>query len=77
MTDLIDLAQAREQLDRDMAIKAARGPFALLGETNLYTATECLDCGETIPEARREAIPGVMTCCECQRKQEMRNKRYA
>jgi len=28
--------------------------------------TECLDCGEPIPEARRTAIPGVRTCVACQ-----------
>ena len=27
---------------------------------------ECVDCGETIPLRRREAIPGVRTCVACQ-----------
>jgi phage/conjugal plasmid C-4 type zinc finger TraR family protein len=26
----------------------------------------CLDCGNTIPEARRKALPGVVRCVECQ-----------
>lgn len=77
MTDLIDRAQEREQIDRDLAIEAARGPFARLGDTPWETATECLECGEILPEARRQAVPGVMLCCECQRKQELRGKRYA
>jgi phage/conjugal plasmid C-4 type zinc finger TraR family protein len=27
--------------------------------------TECEECGETIPEARRRALPGVRTCIAC------------
>lgn len=30
------------------------------------SATECDECGEPIPEARRQAIPGVRLCVECQ-----------
>ncbi|WP_372574914.1 DksA/TraR family C4-type zinc finger protein [Ruegeria jejuensis] len=28
--------------------------------------THCADCEEPIPEARRQAIPGVKLCIECQ-----------
>lgn len=28
--------------------------------------TECVECGEEIPEARRKALPGVHTCIACQ-----------
>ena len=28
--------------------------------------TDCEDCGETIPEARRKAVPGVRRCIACQ-----------
>lgn len=28
--------------------------------------TECEDCGEPIPEARRKAAPGCRRCIECQ-----------
>lgn len=27
---------------------------------------ECEECGETIPQARRDAIPGVRLCIGCQ-----------
>ena len=27
---------------------------------------ECEECGEAIPEARRQALPGVRTCVPCQ-----------
>jgi len=30
------------------------------------TETNCLECGEEIPEARRRALPGVRTCIDCQ-----------
>ena len=28
--------------------------------------THCEECGESIPEARRLAVPGVRSCIECQ-----------
>jgi phage/conjugal plasmid C-4 type zinc finger TraR family protein len=30
------------------------------------SAEYCDECGEPIPEARREALPGVRTCVSCQ-----------
>ena len=30
------------------------------------SALECVDCGEEIPEKRRQALPGVNTCVACQ-----------
>lgn len=27
---------------------------------------ECVECGEGIPERRRQALPGVTTCIACQ-----------
>ena len=35
---------------------------ALVGDSLL----ECAECGEEIPQARREALPGVKLCIECQ-----------
>ena len=29
-------------------------------------AAECDDCGEPIPQRRREALPGTRTCVACQ-----------
>ena len=29
-------------------------------------ASDCEDCGDDIPDARRKAIPGVRTCVRCQ-----------
>ncbi len=30
------------------------------------SATQCRECLEPIPEARREALPGVQLCLKCQ-----------
>ena len=30
------------------------------------SATHCANCGATIPEARRQAVPGVRLCIPCQ-----------
>jgi phage/conjugal plasmid C-4 type zinc finger TraR family protein len=32
------------------------------------SATHCLDCAAPIPDARREALPGVQLCVKCQEK---------
>ena len=29
------------------------------------SARECSRCGNTIPEGRRDALPGITTCVEC------------
>ncbi|SFR01734.1 MULTISPECIES: DksA/TraR family C4-type zinc finger protein [unclassified Enterobacter] len=38
---------------------------------------ECEECGETIPEARRKAIPGVRLCVNCQQKKDSANSAFA
>jgi phage/conjugal plasmid C-4 type zinc finger TraR family protein len=30
------------------------------------SAHECVECGDDIPERRRQALPGVQTCVACQ-----------
>ena len=30
------------------------------------SARECVECGEAIPDRRRQALPGVKTCLQCQ-----------
>lgn len=36
------------------------------------SATECKSCGDDIPEARRQAVPGCRFCVECQGLMEVR-----
>lgn len=52
-----------EQIEASIAdelarMKSRRGP---VGESAHY----CADCEEEIPEARRQAIPGVKLCIDC------------
>ena len=53
----------QEQIDAsiDEAVKLARSQIAR-GKSLL----ECEDCGSKIPEARRQAVPGVRRCVTCQ-----------
>lgn len=37
---------------------------------------ECMECGEEIPEARRNAIKGVTMCIHCQQLEERRQKGF-
>lgn len=36
------------------------------------TNTHCAECGEEIPFARRQALPGVRTCVACQTERDTR-----
>jgi phage/conjugal plasmid C-4 type zinc finger TraR family protein len=37
----------------------------------------CEACGKAIPQARREAVPGVRMCIDCQSEQDRQNKPVA
>jgi phage/conjugal plasmid C-4 type zinc finger TraR family protein len=41
------------------------------------SATQCDDCGESIPEARRAALPGVRLCLSCQEKADAQVKHFS
>ena len=47
-------------------LKRMQGRRRLAGES----LTHCAECGEPIPERRREAVPGVTLCIECQRERD-------
>ncbi len=53
----------QEQIDASLEdeVKRARSQLPQ-GESLL----ECEECGTTIPEARRRAVPGVRLCVACQ-----------
>jgi phage/conjugal plasmid C-4 type zinc finger TraR family protein len=59
----------QDQIDADVgdAVKLARSRLPT-GES----LTQCEDCGGPIPEARRQAIPGVRLCMPCQSLREAR-----
>lgn len=52
---------------------------AILTLPTAPSARYCTDtsCGDEIPEARRQAIPGVLYCADCQtrREQQQRSRR--
>jgi phage/conjugal plasmid C-4 type zinc finger TraR family protein len=52
----------QEQIDASVDDAVARARQALRGES----LTHCEDCGDAIPEARRQAVPGVRRCVPCQ-----------
>lgn len=66
MTDIFDRATQAEETARDDAIDRQRRRAGLYGKTPDDSATVCSECEEPIPEARRQALPGVQTCVDCQ-----------
>lgn len=66
MTDPIDRGCEREDELRADAIADQRRRAGLDGKTAADSSETCNACGEPIPEARRQAVPGVQTCIECQ-----------
>ena len=72
--DVFDRATEREEKDREAAIEAERGHYAECWE--VASATECAGCGSGIPDGRREAIPGVQLCVECQAEAERVKRQY-
>lgn len=66
MTDIYDRATEREERFRDDALQEQARRAGLTGKTVRDSAKECRICDESIPAARRKAIPGVQTCVECQ-----------
>ncbi|PYE81239.1 DksA/TraR family C4-type zinc finger protein [Pseudoroseicyclus aestuarii] len=53
-----------EQIEASISdeLKRMQARRAPVGES----ATHCAECDEPIPERRRQAIPGVKLCVECQ-----------
>jgi len=53
----------QQQIDDSIedAIKRARAQLP-----SGPSLTHCEECGEAIPEARRQAVPGVRLCVDCQ-----------
>lgn len=70
MADVMDLAQQREQEDRERHISHARSRIAA------PSCFLCEECDAPIPEARRAAISGVALCVTCQQIAELKSKHY-
>jgi RNA polymerase-binding transcription factor DksA len=74
VTDIFEEATEAEMREREGLIAERQARFAL--DAQLAQAREtargagpalCLGCEETIPEARRKAVPGCMRCARCAR----------
>ena len=64
--DVFDRATEIEEAQREDALQAQRRRAGLAGKTADDSAHECGMCGDSIPELRRQAVPGVQMCVECQ-----------
>jgi phage/conjugal plasmid C-4 type zinc finger TraR family protein len=71
--DDIDRANDLAQMHLDLAIRAtiSRAGSHLAGQTPEH----CGCCGESIPEARRQAVPGTQWCVHCADDQELLRRR--
>ena len=64
----------QEQIDASVDDAVARARSNLpKGESR----KACQECGETIPEARRKAVPGVRLCINCQAGRDDDEKAFA
>lgn len=65
--DGFDRAQAQELSEYERTQREA-----IMTPPTAPSARYCMDatCGDEIPEARRQAIPGVLFCAECQARRE-------
>ncbi|HGE7372797.1 TPA: TraR/DksA family transcriptional regulator [Klebsiella aerogenes] len=68
MADIIDTAAEIEELQRNAALSAHRI------NRNAVSAEYCIECGDPIPEARRQAYPGCTMCVSCLEESELRMK---
>ncbi|WP_312974075.1 TraR/DksA family transcriptional regulator [Atlantibacter sp.] len=66
--ELID--QANELVEHNLAIAIQRVRL----NHDAVSAETCSECGETIDERRRLAVPGCQTCASCQQEIELRKK---
>ena len=57
----------QEQIDASVEDAVNRARSELGGGQSL---SECEECGQPIPEARRIAVPGVRRCIACQQESE-------
>ena len=59
-----EIAQIQTLLNNQNAVSAVQQRLAL--QRQQPSAEFCEECGEDIPEARRELVPGVQMCVPCQ-----------
>jgi len=67
MADQFDMASDIEAMERQAAISRAAGRSAWSGPPPEWIdgVACCAECGDPIPQARRDALPGVGLCVSC------------
>ena len=73
MTD-DDKSLHAEQFDTNLALLQHRQIHAT--DPDAISAYWCDECGNEIPEQRRQAIPGVELCVDCAREAEHRERMF-
>ncbi|EXI61676.1 molecular chaperone DnaK [Mannheimia granulomatis] len=71
MSDQIDRANELMEQAREAALANQ-----LAKTTACHSLLECEDCGEPIPEKRRETVIGCTRCLDCQTIYEQKQKGY-
>jgi len=59
--DQFDQAQELDARFRRQALELQKRISAFNGQSR----STCIDCGDQIPEARRQILPGCIRCIEC------------
>lgn len=68
MADIADRAEQLEAEQREDALVALRRQQRATARS--APGDDCEGCGEVIPLARRQALPGVALCMPCQHRRE-------
>lgn len=63
-----------EQINNTIEDAVARARGELPTGESLH---ECEECGNPIPQARREAVPGVRLCISCQQDKDSHNSAFS
>jgi phage/conjugal plasmid C-4 type zinc finger TraR family protein len=63
MSDIVDDAQAIEEMERQEAIRRLTTPTPAARSAPIGV---CTGCGDEIEEERRAALPGACRCLQCQ-----------
>lgn len=71
MSDEAEQASALESLVRNAGISAVAKNM----NSRTESLTHCLECGDPIPDKRREAFPGIELCLVCKSEEEKEGKR--
>jgi len=74
--DELDLAQYQTDTMTALAIAAVRGRFDANTDADADADAgrrDCSDCGEAIPQARLQQVPGTHRCVLCQERHERRS----